>query len=286
MRSLPNRFLACISLLLLCSCAKSPFSNGLSTTREGKMDDRFRVLVANDNVDISLQQATETHPAGSYLVSAGDNIIDKILVENPSHKTDTGTVVSYDTVVIHNDNRLNWLRPYDTEIKVTLYYDSIREVVFNSNGNLHSDALHGVAEPGISTTVNSQGDTIVTNTHLYCLYVNVIGGSGDLNLRVQCDRLSTNYMFGTARVNLKGRCPITFTYTSYNSHGPTDARDLWTNYHYIYHYGTNIVYAFAKHQIDANIYNNGIIRYRKDPNGAYPEVPLDDSLPNIEPIYD
>lgn len=286
MRSLRNQFLACISLLLLCACAKSPFSNGLSSTKNGQVDDHFRVLVANDNVDISLQHATETHPAGSYLVTAGDNIIDKILVEHPTYKTDTGTITYYDTVLIHNDNRFNWLRPYDTEIKVTLYYDSIREVIFNSNGNLQSDVLYGVAEPGTTTTVNNEGDTITTNTLLYHLYVNVTGGSGDLNLRVQCDRLNTNYIFGTARVILKGRCPITYTYTSYNSHGPTDARDLWTNYHYIYHYGTNIVYAFAKHQIDANIYNNGVIRYRKDPNGAYPEVPLDDSLPNIEPIWD
>ncbi len=285
MQRIRNALLACISLLL-CSCAKTPFSNGLPALRTDAVSERFRVVMANDNVDIQLQHATANHPAGTYVVKAGESIIDKILVEHPTYKNDTGTLVSYDTVIIRNENRLNWLRPYDTEISVTLYYDAIREIVFNSNGNLRSDVLCGVPEPVVLTIVGHDSIPHLVDTLLNHLYVNVAGGSGDLDLKVQCDRLSTDYVFGTARVKLEGKCPITFTYTSYNSHGPVDALNLWTNFHYIYHYGTNIVYAFAKHQIDINIFNNGILKYKKDPSGTYPEVPLDDTQPNIVPIWE
>ena len=87
------------------------------------------------------------------------------------------------------------------------------------------------------------------------------GGSGDIDLLTRCDRLHTNYEFGTAAVTFKGDARIAYTTTSYNSHGLFDASELETNIHYVYASGTNITKAKAFHQIQIDNRNNGVNYY-------------------------
>lgn len=271
MQKLEYVLLVCVSTLLY-SCGKAPLTNGDTITQLGTIDSTFRVVMLYDNVDIVLRHADDNHAKGSYQITTGANLINNIKIENPIHAQDT----SYDTITIRNYNVLNWMRPYDYELKLTLYYDSISEIVFNSNGSLDTDLLKGVVkkkENSVDTW--GFGDR--------CIKLSVNGGSGDINLRVDCYQLDTDYAFGTAKVFISGRSPITTTYCNYNCHGPIDARNLWTNYHYINHYGTNYVYAFARHQISAHNYNNGVIYYMVNTEQHLPET-LDTIGSNIQPL--
>lgn len=262
MLRLRNVLLVCISALL-CSCSKSPISNGATTSYRDTIDPRFRVVMAYDNVDVVLRHADWSHVAGSYQIVTGDQLISNIKVENPVHKINGKDSIFYDTITIHNYNTLNWLRPYDYELKVTLFYDSISEIVFNSNGTVETDALKGTYVPG--------GHEDEYTGALRRVKLRIEGGSGDLKVKTDCFQLDTDYNFGTARVFLEGRSPITTTHCSYNSHGPIEARSLWTNFHYIFHYGTNYVNVFARHSVNANNYNNGVIQYVYDPEQHIPE---------------
>lgn len=275
MLRLRDVLLVCISALL-CSCAKIPFTNGDTTICHDTVDNRFRVVMANDNVDISLRHCDTDHVAGSYVITTGENLIRNIKIENPVHKIDGKDSISFDTITIHNYNKMNWLRSYDYELSVTLYYDSISEIVFNSNGTLDTDVVKGTFIPGAG-----QGDEYTGAMRRVKLTID--GGSGDVKVKTDCFQLDTDYDFGTAKVFLEGKSPIATTHCSYNSHGPIDARLLWTNYHYVYHYGTNYVYVYAKHMVNAYNYNNGVINYVYDSETNTPEM-LDTIGPNIGPI--
>lgn len=264
MLRLRNVLLVCISALL-CSCGKVPLSNGETTTLQDTVNSSFRVVMAYDNVDILLRHADADHVAGSYKITTGENLIRNIKIENPVHKIDGKDSVSLDTIEIHNYNELNWVRPYDYELKVVLYYDSISEIVCNSNGTIETDIMKGTYIPGAGS-----GDEYTGAMRSLKLRIN--GGSGDVKVKVDCFQLDTDYDFGTAKVFLEGRSPIATTHCSYNSHGPIDAKSLWTNYHYVYHYGTNYVFVYARHMVNAYNYNNGVIQYVYDPQANIPQV--------------
>lgn len=274
MQKLRNVLLVCASALLF-SCAKSPFSNGETATRLDTVDS-VRVVMVYDNIDVVLRHADADHIAGSYQITTGENLIDKIKVEHPVHKINGKDIISYDTVTIRNYNTLNWMRPYDYELKLTLFYDSISEIVFNSNGKLETDIMKGVSKPDEhEDDIWGFGDREMKLT--------ITGGSGDVNLKTDCFQLVTKYEFGTAKVFIEGKSSIATTYCSYNSHGPVNATNLWSNYHYIFHYGTNYINAFAKHEISAGNYNNGEIYYVVSADGSVPEV-LDTIGPRIHPF--
>ena len=275
MQRLRNVLLVCVSALL-CSCAKAPLTNGDTVSRTDTVDGRFGVVMLYDNVDVILRHCDGDHSPGSYRITTGKNLIDNIKVENPVRKINGKDSLMTDTVMIHNYNRLNWIRPYDYELKLELYYKSISEIVFNSNGMLETDAIQGVAKG--ETTPKGDG-----KTDSGIIKLTVEGGSGDVKLRVDCFQLDTEYAFGTAKVYLSGTSPIANTNCGYDSHGPVDARGLWTNYHFIHHYGTNYVKAFAKHEISAHNYNNGVIQYVADTVLHLPET-LDTSGMNIIPL--
>lgn len=230
MSRLRNCLLAYISLLL-CSCAKSPFSNGPIQQETRRLNGVFRVLEINDDVDVELRhQQTATHDTITKVaLMANANLIDKLITE-----------IHGDTLTISNNNSLDWVRPYDATIKATVYYDTINTLIFNSNGRLRSDTIR-------STNPN------------FCLQVE--GGSGDIDLNIDCERFHTEYDWGTATVKLRGRTGLAYTSASYNCHGPIDAQELETTYHYIYCYGTNRIIAKAFTEINAINGNNGVVCY-------------------------
>lgn len=239
-RALPI-FLAFVSLLLS-SCGKDVFfSNGPTIDEDRSVEGIFQVLEMYDNVDVKLIQRNGQGDPGCtpIHVQTGENLMPNIHTE-----------IHGDTLTIRNDNILNWMRPYDYPLSVTVYYDSIYKIVFNSNGNLQTDTILGVS----SATKDEALSTV---------RLSIEGGSGNIDLNVNCRRLHINYEFGTACLTAKGDARIAYTSTSYNSHGPIDALGLETNIHYIYAYGTNDIKAKAFHEIHARNKNNGSIYYLK-----------------------
>ena len=242
MKRVLNVLLVLISLLL-CACEKDIFfSNGPTTQTVRTIHGKFRFIELHDNVDVNLVHSDGTSPDSATVVKivTGENLTPAIT-----------TVIHGDTLVIRNENVLNWLRPYDYPLEVTVYYDTLYKIVFNSNGNLKSDTLRGYDKP--------MTDTI--NRYLSHLYLRVEGGSGDIKLLTCCDRLHTNYEFGTSAVTVAGNAAIAYTTTSYNSHGLFDASRLETNIHYVYASGTNITKTKAFHEVQIENHNNGVNYY-------------------------
>lgn len=242
MKRVPTVLLVLTSLLLV-SCNKDIFfSNGPTSQITRKVPGTFRYLEMCDNVDINLIHSSEVANDSTTIIkiTTGENLLDKI-----------GTTIHGDTLVITNDNKLNWLRPYDYPLVATVYYDSIYMIIFNSNGNLTSDTLRGYDKPSSDTT----------EAPLSHLYLQVDGGSGDINLLTRCDRLYTNYNFGTSAITVKGDARIAYTTTSFNSHGPFDAQELETNIHYVYANGTSTIKVKAFHQVQIKNKNNGVNYY-------------------------
>ena len=240
MQRAPLLFLAFVSLLLS-SCSKEIFfSNGDIKDETRRLEGSFKVIELCDNVNVYLKHRTDSMAPGHTHIQlrTGENLLPNITTE-----------IHEDTLTIHNENILNWIRPYDITLDMTVYYDSIREIIFLSNGNLYTDTLRGY--------------TMFDLDSLSHLYLNVEGGSGDIQLLTHCRRLHTTYNFGTATVALSGDARIAFTSASYNCHGPIDATKLETNIHYIYSHGTNVIKAKAYHEINANNHNNGYVYYLK-----------------------
>ena len=240
-----NVLLALISLIL-CSCSKSPFLNGAIMEETRYIEGNFTVLEVEDNVNVKLVHDLNPSDKIKTHIRANENLIDELSMD-----------IHGDTLTIQNNNSFNWLRPYNCTLETTVYYDSIKKIVFNSNGILQSDILRGCS---INDTVFEEDGslTISQRTHLY---LQIEGGGGDVNLLVNCDRMHTNYEWGTATVNLKGSTGIAYTSTSYNCHGPIDSQEMESNYHYIYSYGTNKVIVKAFHEVNAHNFNNGIVCY-------------------------
>lgn len=246
MKRVPTVLLVLISLLL-CSCSKDIFfSNGPTTQTIRMVPGRFRFIEMYDNVDVKLVHSDGTGNDSTTLVkiTTGENLVPAITTE-----------IHGDTLFIRNENVLNWIRPYDYPLETIVYYDTLYKIVFNSNGNLSSDTLRGYNRP--------TSDTV--NHFLSHLYLRVEGGSGDIKLLTHCDRLHTNYEFGTSAVTIEGDARIAYTTTSYNSHGLFDASRLETNIHYVYASGTNITKVKAFHQVQIENNNNGVNYYIEYP---------------------
>lgn len=237
-RALPLLFLAFVSLLL-CSCKKDIFfSNGIVVEEDRKVEGDFRVVELCDNINVKLLHRTDQMTPGHIHVRSNENLMPYLTSE-----------IHGDTLTIRNENILNWIRPYDVTLEMTVYYDSINKIVFNSNGILTTDSITGTIE------YNEEGRPY----HSLRLFVE--SGSGDVNLSVQCYQLHTNYDYGTATVKLKGDARIAYTSSSYNCHGPIDATALETNIHFVYAYGTNDISVKAFHEVSATNHNNGSIYY-------------------------
>ena len=237
MRKAPLLFLVFANLLLN-SCQKDIFSNGPEVEEDRLIEGSFQVIELNDNVDVNLVRDTDSYDGYTHIhILTCENLMSRIRTE-----------IHGDTLTISNKNRFNWLRPYDYPLVATVAYNSIYKILFNSNGDLTTDSLTGVMS-------NEEGNELST------LLLFVEGGSGNINLSVRCQRLYTNYQFGTSYVTLNGDARIAYTSTSYNCHGPIHAETLETNIHYIYAYGTNDITAKAFHEINATNQNNGSVFY-------------------------
>lgn len=242
--------LACISLLCF-SCKK--FSNGDITEKQYVLESPFQTIELCDNVNVTLKHSDAINPAGKVIIKTGENLIDHITTEIEEGK-----------LVIKNENTLDFLRPYDYTLDMTVYYDTLLKLVFNSNGTITTDTLRGynyLTDFSSGDEGQSSYDSLVPN-----LLLEINGGSGEFTVLTNCYRLITKYSQGTSNITIKGRVERAETYGEYECHGIINSIDLEANlYHRVNYYGTNTVYAKAFRRIIAKNENIGRIFYARYP---------------------
>lgn len=264
-RKLDILLLACISLLCF-SCKK--FSNGDVTERRKFVESPFQVIELCDNVNVTLKHANVAYPAGTVIIKTGENLIDGITAEIEEQtidvKNENGTeTLSFNKLVIRNENTLDFLRPYDYTLETTVYYDTLLKIFFNSNGIITTDTLRGYE---YLTDFSTENDSVPSSIYSLApnLLIEIVGGSGEFTVLTNCYRLITKYAQGTSNINIKGLVERAETFGDYECHGIINGIDLEANlYHRVIYYGTNTVYAKAFRRIIAKNDNIGRIFYAR-----------------------
>jgi len=239
--------------LTLASCTKMDalFNNGEPITEQRNVSHRFETICMYNNVNVKL--VPSDHPR--LELTCPKNLIEKVVTE-----------VHGDSLIVKNENDFNWLRSYDYDIDLTVYYDSLREVTYASIGQLTcTDSIRGFGTMTIDTLaigIDSTGNTIDSiTTHWSRNFVlRIKEGSGDINLCLDCDILKTVFNFGTSEVTLRGYAGYTEHYMK--SYGTIHAEKLESNIVSISSESTNDIYVWAKSQLIARIYSIGNVYYK------------------------
>ncbi|TGE15421.1 head GIN domain-containing protein [Hymenobacter elongatus] len=125
----------------------------------------FQVILAYDNVDVTLVQDAATYAE----VRAGKNLQEDIELR-----------VENGALVIHNTSRCNWVRTYDTPREVTVHLPKLHDIFLRGQGN-------------ISTASNFRADS------LFCHLV----GAGDYDLDITSQYVNLD-MYELGNINLRG----------------------------------------------------------------------------------
>jgi hypothetical protein len=224
------RFLNILLLLTICftfsSCKKTNLGDCFKST--GKIIEQERDLgeisriIIHDNVNVVF-----THnQSKNVIVSAGENIIDKIITEKNG-----------DTLDISNTNSCNWVRDFSVPITVYLPGDKINKIDYRSIGNI------------------SCADTIFCDS----LFVDVYEGAGTLDILVHSFLVHTAIHYGTAEIQLSGICNLCFVYSA--GWGLIDNRDLISNQVYVGNKSSNDIYLHAERILAATCEGIGNIYY-------------------------
>lgn len=232
--------------LLTSSCSKIAFSNGEPITESRPIGRNFTSISVYNNINVKLIHSNEPR----LELTCPKNLIDNIVTE---------LSVTGDTLVIRNDNTLNWIRSYDYSIDLTVYYDQLREINYASICELVSaDSLTGVVAQFIDSTSQTI-DTIMA----YGFNLNVIEGSGPIDLMVKCEMLRINFTNGTSDVTIRG----TVGYAEFltRSYGVIHAENVAANLVRVQSESTNDVYAWARSNLTAWLYSIGNVYYKGDP---------------------
>lgn len=263
-RALNIVLLVCTSVVLG-SCNK--FSNGDTTTFPPRqLDAPFQIIEMRDDIDVVLKHSDAANPAGTVIITTGENLIDGISTEiEPvtsvtTHNGITDSII-FNKLVLRNNNTLGFLRPYDYTLEMTVYYDTLFELIFNSNGVVTTDTLRGYNHwtnfSSLNDTALNTVDSLTAN-----LLIEIQGGSGNFTVLTNCFRLMTHYQHGTSDLTISGKVVRAETNGDYDSHGIIDGFDLEaSSYHLVNGYGTNIIIAKAFNQIIARNENIGHIYY-------------------------
>lgn len=228
--------------LVLASCSK--FSNGDVVIETREIAPRFNAICMYNNVNVKLVQSDQPH----LELTCPKNLIDKVTTEfSPSG----------DTLIIKNENTLNWLRSYDYSIDLTVYYNALLEINYASIGDLRcSDPIEGYSVRVFDPASN---EYVLRNY----FYLNINEGSGDIDLAIHCNILKNKFSNGTSHVALKGIVGYAEHVT--RSYGLIDASKLQTNIAVVESSSTNDVYVWAESKLDVQLYSIGNIYYKGNP---------------------
>lgn len=260
-RALNVILLAC-AITVLNACNK--FSNGDVIEKSRQLNESFQTIELYDDVNVTLKHCDAANPAGFISIKTGENLWDNIITEVEADTfslqvQDSTVTIPVNKLIIRNDNNLDFLRPYDYTLEMTVYYDSLISIQFNSNGTVTTDTLRGYNFMTHFTQmsgdeISHEFDSLVSNLH-----ITILGGSGDLNVKTNCYRLTAFYSYGTSNFILSGKAECAEIYGEYDCHGIIDGKDLETDNFYGTYNGTNIIIAKAFDTFSAT--NNNIGRF-------------------------
>ena len=222
--------------LFVLSCAKDGgkcFSNSGTVIVQERAVPDFDSIALYDNVDVILTQDTINRVS----VEAGKNIIGGIT-----------TQVVNNQLVIHNMNRCNWLRSYDTPINVYVSVRNIWKIRYESAGNITS-----------TNTIRS-----------WYLKIELWGGCGVIDLDVNVNDGFFIQQMGTADLILRGLCKISSVYAG--DFGKLQLGGLNTGYSFVKNNGTNDCYVSASKYLDATVGSMGNIYYTGNPDTLYTHI--------------
>ena len=225
--------------LLNVSCQKMDqvFSNGEPVSETRELDKQFRVISMHNNVNVKLVQSRHPH----IELTCPENLIGNI----------TNEIVG-DTLYVKNENQLNWLRSFDYTIDMTIYFDSLRAVNYASIGDLLcTDSIVGCLPADTS-------EPQVPN-----FWLNVMEGSGNIDLTINTGVMVNNFTNGTSNVTLRGRC--NYTEQLLHSYGKVHAEELFSGYVTVQSLSTNDAYVWVKNGLKVGIYSIGNVYYRGNP---------------------
>jgi len=222
-------FGASLAGILLCSCNKdgsrclSPSGRIIIQDRHISEFDSIRVL---DNVDVILVQDSMNR----VQVEAGENIIGGIRTE-----------LSGRELVLSNSNMCNWMRSYSKPINVYVSVKNLLKINYDGSGDIHCT------------------DTIRTGY----LKLEMWGGCGNINLKINVDDGYFIQYMGTATLVVSGICKISNVHAG--DYGLLNLGALKTGYTFVTNNSSNDCYVSAIHGINATISSIGNIYYKGDP---------------------
>ena len=232
--------------LLTASCSKMDqlFNNGEPVTERRDLDNRFSAISMFNNVNVKLIQSNHPH----LELTCPKNLIEKVTTE-----------IEGDTLVIKNENDHNWLRSYDYEINLTVYYDSLQVINYASIGDLTSvDSIRGYGEASVDST--ELGIDTVT---IRSINLNINEGCGNIDLAFKSNVVKCIFGNGTSEVTLKGRSA--YTEIIMRSYGVVHAEELNSNFVRVQSTSTNDAYVWARTKLTVWLYSIGNVYYRGNP---------------------
>ena len=115
------------------------------------------------------------------------------------------------------------------------------------------------------------GDISCTNTLKgYSVTLEVIEGSGDIDLALDVYRSYINVRYGTTDIHLSGNSDVT-TLISYGF-GPLHAEDLNSELTYVSSYSPNDMFVYASIDLTVELGNVGNVYYRGNPVNIYTNI--------------
>lgn len=189
-------------------------------------DSAFNSLSMHENVNVELVHSN----IPKVEVFAGENILSDITTEIIDH-----------VLYIRNKSRCSFMYQSDRVQKVVVYYSRMDSIKYRSVGNL----------------------TTLGKVYTPLFKIDVFDGSGDINIKLDCNTSFINYHFGTADLRVEGQSGVNYIYQS--SYGPIRAQELNTVFTYLENRSPNHCYVQADSVLEATINGRGNVYYKGNP---------------------
>jgi len=214
--------------LLFVTCADDPCFKGsgdtITETRE--LQDSIITFQVSDNLNVDVYLSDRNYVE----IEGGKNVVPYISVE-----------MSDTVLFLKNNNKCNFLRNFDQNLKVKLHLKSISKFMFDGSGVLNfMDTLKGSE-----------------------VLVKSLRGSGTINLTVDCNRIRISLEDGSVDVHVRGKARYLNTYLTTSS--TIDAKDLVSNIGGVSTESAGDISVNVIEHLNISIYSIGDVRYHGSP---------------------
>ena len=217
-----------IVVFLFASCADDPCFKGSGNTivETRELPDSIITFQVSDNLDVDVYLSDRNYVE----IEGGENVVPFIDVS-----------MSDTTLVLKNKNKCSFLRDFDHTLKLRLYLKSITRFMFDGSGILNfMDTLQGRE-----------------------ILVKSIGGSGTINLTVDCYHIRISTEDGSVDVHAKGKADYLTIYCTTTS--IIDAEELITPVCGVFSESAGDCTVNVSDYMNISILSLGDVRYRGSP---------------------